>query len=158
MAFFFKKMEKEQVLQERKEAELLVEQGFVFNAGEKEHHIKPVTYGTILHANKYAVDLKLNLLSEDNNSLLRELEANIDPLMKFIAVCVLGNKKDIEDKTEVLAEELKWSLKPKDAMGICLAIIQMYDLTNFISSIRLIGTMTITAPKKSLTTETLIDG
>ncbi len=155
--FYLKTMNKEQVLLEQKEAELLIEKGFVFNAGENEYHIKPMTYGTILHANKYAVDLKFNLVSEDTNSLINELNQNVEPMMRFIAVCVLGNKQDIETKTETLAEELKQHLRPKDAMNICVAILQMYDLANFISSIRLIGTMTMTTPRTP-TTETLIDG
>lgn len=138
---------------EKTEAELLAENGLKINIGKKEYVIKPLLFGTISKANKYAVQLKLNTAS-DITDFLPEYEKNIDPLMKFIAVCILGDKWKIKLFTPFLANRLKWKLKPNEALKLVIAILQMYDIGNFTTSIRLIRETTITAPRKT----NLIDG
>jgi hypothetical protein len=135
--------------QEEKEADLLIEKGFYFNVGKREIHIKPLVFGTITHANKHAVNLKINILSDDNTSVFKEVNRNVDPLMKFIAVCVLHKSWKIKLFSGLLAKYLKWKLSPQIALKITLAILQMYDIANFITSIRLIGQTTITSPKET---------
>lgn len=144
-----------QAKQEQKEAELLADNGFFFETGKIKWYIKPLRFGTIIKANKYAVDLKINLVTEDNASLFKEFNNNTKPLMRFIAVCVLGSRWKIALFTKLLARYFEWKLKPKDALGITIAILQMYDLKNFIPTIRLIGQMTITSPNQE---EAMIDG
>lgn len=140
--------------QEEKEADQLIEHGFKINIGKREFHIKPLRYGTITFANRYAVKLKVNLMSDDNSSLFKEMEKNIDPLMRFIAVSILHDKWKILLFTGLLAYYLKWKLNPQVALKMSIAILQMYDIKNFITSIRLIGQMTITSPKET----NLVDG
>ncbi|MCJ8153248.1 hypothetical protein MKJ01_05665 [Chryseobacterium sp. SSA4.19] len=140
--------------QEQKESDLLIEKGFVFNIGKREIHIKPLYFGTITQANKYAVDLKINILSDDNTSVFKEVNRNVEPLMKFIAVCILHDYWKIKLFSGLLAKYLKWKLSPQIALKITLAILQMYDIANFITSIRLIGQTTITNPKET----SLVDG
>lgn len=150
--FLDESLTKEQ--QEEKESNQLIEKGFFFNVGKRELHIKPLVFGTIAQANKYAVDLKINILSDDNASVFKEVNRNIDPLMKFIAVCVLAKKWKIKLFSGLLAKYLKWKLNPQTALKITLAILQMYDIANFITSIRLIGQTTITNPRET----NLVDG
>lgn len=140
--------------QEQKEAELLINKGFVFNIGKREIHIKPLTFGTITQANKHAVDLKINILSDDNSSVFKEVNKNVGPLMMFIAVCILHDYWKIKLFSGILSRYLKWKLNPQTALKISLAILQMYDIANFITSIRLIGQTTITNPKET----NLVDG
>ncbi|KUJ56451.1 hypothetical protein [Chryseobacterium aquaticum] len=150
--FLDESLTKEQ--QEEKESNQLIEKGFFFNVGKRELHIKPLVFGTIAQANKYAVDLKINILSDDNASVFKEVNRNIDPLMKFIAVCVLAKPWKIKLFSGLLAKYLKWKLNPQTALKITLAILQMYDIANFITSIRLIGQTTITNPRET----NLVDG
>ena len=157
-------MTKEQILQEQQEAELLRNHGFVFETNRKSFlkkwfpkiswHVKPLCFGTITIANKYAVDLKLNVNDENIASLMAEMENNIDPLLNFISVSILHSKTKILLFRKVLTTYLKWHLNPEKALKIVIQIMQMYDLANFITSIRLIGT--ITSPKEKETT--LVDG
>ena len=150
--FIDESLTKEQ--QEEEESNQLIEKGFFFNVGKRELHIKPLVFGTIAQANKYAVDLKINILSDDNASVFKEVNRNIDPLMKFIAVCVLAKQWKIKLFSGLLAKYLKWKLNPQTALKITLAILQMYDIANFITSIRLIGQTTITNPRET----NLVDG
>lgn len=136
-------------MQEQKEADLLIDKGFVFNIGKREIHIKPLTFGVITQANKHAVDLKINILSEDNSSVFKEVNKNVDPLMMFISVCILHDYWKIKLFSGILSRYLKWKLNPQTALKISLAILQMYDIANFITSIRLIGQTTITSPKET---------
>lgn len=140
-------------IQEKTEAELLAEQGVRIKIGEREYTIKPLLFGTISYANKYAVELKLNS-SENIEDFLPNYEKNIDPLMKFIAVCILGEKWKIKLFTNLLARRLKWALSPREALQIVVVILQMYDIANFIHSIRFIKETTITTPRET----NLIDG
>lgn len=139
--------------QEKTEAELLAENGVKIKIGKRDYVIKPLLFGTISKANKYAVQLKLNT-GGTITDFLPEYEKNIDPLMKFIAVCILGEKWKIKLLTPFLARRLKWTLKPHEALKIVIAILQMYDMGNFITSIRFIRETTITAPRET----NLIDG
>ncbi|WP_426473446.1 hypothetical protein [Chryseobacterium balustinum] len=139
---------------EEKEADLLIEHGFKINIGKREFHIKPLHFGTITQANKYAVKLKVNLLSDDNSSVFKEMEKNIDPLMRFIAVSILHDYWKVKLFTGLLSKYLKWKLNPQIASKMSIAILQMYDIKNFITSIRIIGQMTITSPKET----SLVDG
>lgn len=139
---------------EKKESELLIQRGVVFDIGERKFEIKPLVFGTITHANKYAVDLKINLTSDDNASVFNEVGNNISPLMNFIAVCILHSRWKIILFRNLLAWYLKWKLNPEKALKIAMVILQMYDIKNFITSIRLIGQMTITSPKET----SLVDG
>lgn len=142
---------------EKNESELLIDKGFFFNIGKKRFEIKPLCFGTISHANKHAVDLKINLTAEDNASVFNEVGKNVSPLMKFIAVCILHKRWKILLFTNILAWYLKWKLNPQKALNISLVILQMYDIKNFITSIRMIGQLTITSPKSPMET-TLVDG
>ncbi|WP_121460047.1 hypothetical protein [Chryseobacterium defluvii] len=144
---------------EKKEADELIHRGFYFDIGKRKWEIKPLVFGTISHANKYALDLKINLLSDDNSSVFKEIEKNIKPLMSFIAVCILHHKWKIKLFTRILSVYLKWKLDPSKALKICVAILQMYDIKNFTTSISLIGQMTITKPNPKSPKETsLVDG
>ncbi len=136
------------VLQEKEEAELLIEKGMFFQAGKYKFTIKPLTLGTILIANKYAVDMKINLTEDNETSVFDEYNRNTIPLLNFIAVCVLSRKWKIFLFRKLLVRCLKWNLKPKDVIGITLSILKMYDMGNFITSIRLISEQTMTSPKK----------
>lgn len=138
---------------EKKEADILVNEGLRFTVGKRNIHIKPLTYGAMAYANKHAVSLRMDLEEDNNSKLFMEIGKNIKPYMRFIAVCILGSKWKIKLFTGLLANWLMWRLKPKKAFEIGLAIVQMHDLANFISSIRLIGETTITKPK----TETRVD-
>ncbi|WP_077417857.1 hypothetical protein [Chryseobacterium sp. JV274] len=142
---------------EKNEAELLVEKGFVFNVGKRKFQIKPLVFGTITYANKHAVDLKINLTTEDNASVFNEVGKNVSPLMKFIAVCILHKRWKILLFTNILSWYLKWKLNPQMALKISMVILNMYDIKNFITSIRMIGQLTITSPKSPKET-TLVDG
>lgn len=138
---------------EKTEADLLAENGVKIKIGKKNYVIKPLLMGTIKEANKYAVQLKLNSKTSISE-LLPEYEKNIDPLMKYIAVCILGDKWKIKLFTSILARKLKWELRPADALKLVIAIIQMYDIGTFINSIRFIRETTITTPRET----NLIDG
>lgn len=138
---------------EKSEAELLAENGLKITIGQKDYVIKPLLFGTIAEANKYAVQLKLNTEGTVTD-FLPQYEENIEPLTKFIAVCILHKKWKIKLLTPFLARKLKWELKPSDALKLVIAILQMYDMGNFTTSIRLIRETTITAPR----TSNLIDG
>lgn len=142
---------------EKNEANLLIEKGFVFDIGNRKFQIKPLVFGTITYANKHAVDLKINLTSEDNASVFNEVGKNVTPLMKFIAVCILHKRWKIILFTNFLSWYLKWKLNPEKALKISMVILQMYDIKNFITSIRMIGQLTITSPK-SPTETSLVDG
>ena len=157
-----KEMTKEQILQEQKESDLLRNHGFIFETRRKtlflkwfpkiSWHIKPLCFGTIVESNKYAIDLKLNVNDENIADLISEMQKNINPLINFISVSLLHSKWKILLFRKVLTAYLKWHLKPEEAFKIVLAIMQMYDLANFITSIRLIGT--ITSPRET----NLVDG
>lgn len=149
-------MNEKQIRQEKSEAELLTENGFKFKAGKREFTIKPLTLGTILHCNKYAVQMKFNLMTDKGDSLYEELNNNIQPILAFISCAILGSNIKIRLFRKMLENHLKKHLKPKDVLAIAVAILQMYDLTNFITSIRLLTAETITTPRTSK--EPLIDG
>lgn len=142
--------ERERILAEQEEAKLLIKEGFFFEIGKRKWHIRPLVFGAITEANKYAVNMKLNIVESDNASMFSELDKNIKPLLNFIAVCILNSKWKIWFFKKILAKYLEWKLNPDMALKIVLAILQMYDLGNFITSIRMIGQTTITSPKPNL--------
>ena len=137
---------------EKQEAKLLAEEGLIFETEVKSifrifkkkrfWHIKPLTFGTILQANLYAMELKLNLSDVTVNSAMHQMNSNIRPLMSYIAVSYLGSKWKIKFFKNIMTEYFLWRLAPEKALPLSLKIIQMYDLANFIASIRLIGTIT----------------
>lgn len=133
---------------ENKEANILVDEGLRFTIGKRKFHIKPLRYGTMRHANKYAV--KMNIDLEDGNSnhkLFSELSSNITPQMRYIAINILGSYWKIKLFTKPFSRWLEWKLTPKEAFKLSMAIVQMNDLTNFISSIRLVGETSLTKSK-----------
>lgn len=142
--------ERDRILAEQQEANILIKEGFYFEIGKRKWHIKPLVFGTIAKANKYAVNMKMNIVENDNASMFAELDKNIKPLLNFIAVCILHSKWKIWLFTKILSKYLEWKLSPEMALKIALAILQMYDLGNFITSIRMIGQTTVTSPKPSL--------
>lgn len=147
----------EKLIREKAEADLLRKHGFIFETVStsflkrwfplRSWQIRPLCFGTIIEANKYAVDIKMNLGDEDISTLLKEMNFNIEPLINFISVSILHSKFKILLFRKILSLYLKWHLKPEDAFKITLAILQMYDLGNFIHSIRTIGQTTLTSPK-----------
>ena len=125
---------KTEVQKEKAEAELLAQNGFNITIRKRKFTIKPLTFGAIVKANQYATEIKMNIKGSEISSMVQNYQENTDPLMKFIAVAILGQK---------------WNLKPSDAMKITIAILQMYDMANFIPSIQLIAETTITTPRKT---------
>lgn len=140
---------KTEVQKEKAEAELLAQNGFNITIGKRKFTIKPLTFGAIVKANQYATEIKMNIKGSEISSMVQNYQENTDPLMKFIAVAILGQKWKIKLFTNILAKWLKWNLKPSDAMKITIAILQMYDMANFIPSIQLIAETTITTPRKT---------
>ena len=137
---------KTEVQKEKAEAELLAQNGFNITIGKRKFTIKPLTFGAIVKANQYATEIKMNIKGGEISSMVQNYQENTNPLMKFIAVAILGQKWKIKLFTNILA---KWNLKPSDAMKITIAILQMYDMANFIPSIQLIAETTITTPRKT---------
>lgn len=148
----------EKIQAEKEEAKILINEGLVFNAGKREFHIKPITADVMFRANKYAVELKMNIVESDNASLFKEVDKNIIPLFRFIAICVLHDAWKIKLFTKPFARYLMTKLKSQDALKLSMAILQMYDLGNFITSIRIIGQTTITSPKASPLIDTNNEG
>lgn len=140
---------KTEVQKEKAEAELLAQNGFNITIGKRKFTIKPLTFGAIVKANQYATEIKMNIKGGEISSMVQNYQENTDPLMKFIAVAILGQKWKIKLFTNILAKWLKWNLKPSDTMKITIAILQMYDMANFIPSIQLIAETTITTPRKT---------
>ena len=137
---------------EMNEAKLLVEEGLIFETESRSifrfikkkryWHIKPLNFGTILHANRYAMELKMNFQDNSINAAITEMDVNIKPLVNYISVCVLGSKWKIKLFRRILTNYFLWRLSPNKSLKLALGIMQMYDLPNFITSIRLIGTIT----------------
>ncbi|MDV3750659.1 hypothetical protein CMU19_04530 [Elizabethkingia anophelis] len=155
-------IEFDQLLAEELEARLLVNEGFYFETSKKRFlgfgknyikwHIKPLTYGTIIHANVHAVKIKMSINDDNVSSVISEMDDNIIPQIDFIATCLLHSKWKIKLFRKILSRYLLWKLSPEKALKICVGIIRMYDLRNFMNSIRLIGT--ITSPQEP----NLVDG
>lgn len=137
-------MEKEQIKKEINEAEVLANEGINYKAGLFRFHIKPLNFGTISKANIEALKMKVNLIDDEQKTLIENYQENINPLINFIAICTLGSCLKIKLFTKILAFYLKWKLTPKETIGLCIFILRMYDLTNFTTTIELIGTSTIT--------------
>lgn len=143
------KTEKENIQAELSEAEILANEGLNYKAGWFRFHIKPLTFGVIAKANIQALKLKLNLIDDDQKTLIENYQENINPLINFIAICTLGNLCRITPLVYLLSYYLKWKLTPKEVIGLCIFILKMYDLGNFTTTIRLIGTSTITMNRVS---------
>lgn len=129
------------------EAEALIDKGFFFEIGNRKWEIKPFTLDTILRANIYAVKLKIN--TEEEKPLTDIFKENVKPLTDFIAVSILQKRWKCFLFKNLFSRYLRKNLTPQKAVGLTLTILKMYDMGNFITSIRLIGQMTITAPKQT---------
>ena len=81
---------KTEVQKEKAEAELLAQNGFNITIGKRKFTIKPLTFGAIVKANQYATEIKMNIKGGEISSMVQNYQENTDPLMKFIAVAILG--------------------------------------------------------------------
>ena len=84
---------KTEVQKEKAEAELLAQNGFNITIGKRKFTIKPLTFGAIVKANQYATEIKMNIKGGEISSMVQNYQENTDPLMKFIAVAILGTSK-----------------------------------------------------------------
>lgn len=140
--------DKEKLQVEKDETDILLNEGIKYKAGLFRFHVKPLMYGTMLQANRFAMQLKVNLNLEDNTAILRELSMNAKPMIDFLAVCTLRSYWKIFLFRRVLSKYLFWKMNPRNVPVLILMIFQMYDLVNFMNSIRLISHMTVTSPMK----------
>jgi len=162
--FFLKiTMDKEKLTAEEEEVKLLIDEGFIFETKSRfsksktrKWHIKPLLYGTILQANKYAMQIKINNTADSFATVAEHQNKTVLPLFNFIATCYLGGYFKIKLLRWFFSWYFMWKIQPKDSYKMSLAIMQMYDLKNFYYSIGMI--QTITSPQQKAINPNPIDG
>lgn len=137
---------------EQNESDILVRKGFFFDCkilGIKfKLRIKPVVLDTLLHCNDCAVKMKpIESESESVGDYIFHMNDEIIMKSEFIACAVLHKGWKIKIFKKLVAKIIRKNLTPKQTSEMVVAILQMYDLANFIPSTRLITTTTLTKPK-----------
>lgn len=138
---------KNKLSQEQKEIELLLDKGMKFKVGKRSLHIKPLKGYTIIKLSEYQLDLE-KLIEQDLN-VFKEYSEGIKQLYQFIAVSILRTPLKVFFFKRLLYRYLLINLEPNKAVAIAVRIVQMYDLGNFIPSIRYLSKLRITKPKVS---------
>lgn len=140
---------------EQLESDLLVRRGFFFEVkvlGIKiKLTIKPVVLDTLIHCNDCAIKLKpLDAeLSDNVGDYISRMNDEIILKSEFIACAVLHKSWKIKLFKKLVASIIRSSLTSKQTSDMVVAILQMYDLANFIPSTRLICQTVLTTPKKT---------
>ena len=132
---------------EEKEIKILIEEGFTFDCGNRIFEVPPMTLDTMFRSDKFAIQLKGEIEENSNKSVFEMVVHNVPIMIDLINVCV---KKNLWDRIFGIKRQLK-KMTPKDLSGICSYILEMHDLANFLTAIRLLGEVRITKPKKTET-------
>lgn len=147
-------MNKETIGQlEQNESDILVKKGLFFDIkifGIKlRMKIKPVVLETLMYCNDCAVKLKPTDDKEVENvgDYITKMNNEIVLKSEFIACAVLHSGIKIKMFKKLVALIIRKSLNSEQTSNLIVAILQMYDLANFIPSTRLISQTRLTIPK-----------
>lgn len=106
--------------------------------------------GTLAHVSRLSLDAGFNFDEIDKGDLdaAHKLVSNhARTICRIIAVMVLSSRFRIGLFTGMLSRWLMWKLKPRKLAEITMTIILLCGVQDFTSSIRLLRSLRITAPK-----------
>lgn len=144
-------MDKDKII-EMAASDAMTEKPLKFEVGGKTFIVNPPTLGKMQVLSKYYLALDLNddeLGEHPQVESMRVCESKTDIVCRLMAASTFDKKEDLhdDDKITELAEFLKWHCKPSDFAVVLLALLTQVRYENFISSIRLAGTLRQNKPK-----------
>ena len=106
--------------------------------------------GTLAYVSKLSLEAGFNFEEIDKGDLdaaHKLVSQHARTICRIIAVTVLGTRTRIRLFSGILSRWLLWKLKPRKLTEITMTIILLCGVQDFTSSIRLLRSLRITAPK-----------
>ncbi|GHT15039.1 hypothetical protein AGMMS4956_14150 [Bacteroidia bacterium] len=136
---------------EIKAADTLLEHGVRVRMGKRRSLVfRQPRIGTLLAISKEFLKMGVDIEKLDGGSVEeahRLFLQNGRAMARIAAIGWLGSRIKIRLLTSIVSRHLQWRLTPQQLRDIMLLLVTLSGVQDFTNTIRLVQTMTLTAPK-----------
>ena len=141
---------------EKSAVDTLLDHGVKVKVGWLRINIQQSYLGTLLHLSRIYAEIAIDEDKFKDSALTGSyllVPGNAERLAKIIAIASLNSLLKIKLFSAILSKYLLWKLTPEKLFSIVSIILVLNNTGAFTNSIRLIHTLRMTSPKKSLVEE-----